>query len=187
MQKNYFLPALVLLVCLSCAKESYPPIVYTNLSNRDITFRTTEKDSPLYKLNKLDPNLPGSKLTLDSDERGRSEIISVYPPYIGWEWKNGDIYAIEFQNDPTKLPPINLHIKNTTTEAVTLTEKHGYLYQGETDDPEKVEVPAAGEKTVKIYTQTPVFELSGNTYPASVSYQYNAADSTMNVFVTAGN
>jgi hypothetical protein len=192
MKNIFILPALALLACLSCAKESYPPIVYTNKSARDITFRTTEKDSPLYKLSKWNSAIPsGSTLTLDSDERGRTAIFAVYPPYIGWSWKNNDIYAIEFDHDSVKVPAIPLHITNQTTEAITLTEKQGYLYQ-ETGNSETVDVPAAadastpGQETAAIYTKTPQFELSGNTYPAKVSFQYNAGTNTMEALLTSG-
>jgi hypothetical protein len=161
---------MALCVFASCGSGDYSPFVYTNRSTYAVSFRTNEKDSPLYGLKK------GEFKSLDSDVRGRDEIASdsLKPAYVTWKRKGadpghgrtGDIYHIEF----IERESFPVEITNNTSEAITLTETGGYL------EPESVDVPASGTPSARVYTETPEFAISENKKPAAV--RFNSTEDT---------
>jgi hypothetical protein len=164
MKKFLVLPFAAFFVLAACKTDDYPPFVYTNMSPYDISFKTAEKDSPEYQLKKIDGKNADS-MTLDSDVRGRAEIDggSLKPVYTDWRQAGDDVYSIEFF-ERTSIP---VKISNNTAEEITLSEKKGYLKL----EAEGLKVAAgATDVDAVIYTKTPSFEISGNTYPAAVSF-----------------
>ena len=91
-------------------------------------------------------------LTLSAGPRGRADIIGVRPPYTAWIQNNGDIYDIRFVDRER----FDLEIRNYSPAALAITEKNGYL------DPPSLAVPAAGRAAGRLYTDKPVFALTGS-------------------------
>ncbi|MDR2133593.1 MAG: hypothetical protein LBP27_00695 [Treponema sp.] len=179
MKKFFVLVPAVLFALIACKTDDYPSFVYTNTSPYDISFKTYEEDSPEYRLKGKDGTKSFS-MTLDSGVRGRAEIngTSLKPAYTDWRRAGNDIYSIEF----FERDAVTVRISNTTDDKITLSEKRGFL------KPEKPEIePAKDQGEVKeteavIYTKTPSFEISGNTYPAGVDFRM--ADDVMYVLIS---
>jgi hypothetical protein len=173
MKKFLGLTLAVLFALTACKTDDYPPFVYVNKSPYDISFKTAEKDSPEYRLEKAGTT-PRS-MTLDSDVRGRAEIVgtSLKPAYADWKMAADDIYNIEFFERES----MTVKISNTTDYTITLSEKRGYLKPEE----KKIE-QGAKDVEAQIYTQTPSFEISGNTYP--VKTDFHIVEKTMYVLIS---
>jgi hypothetical protein len=163
--------ALILLAALfvlaACKTDDYPSFVYTNTSAYNISFKTAEKDSPEYSLKGKD-GTGNYSMSLDSGVRGRAEIdgASLKPAYTDWRRAENDIYSIEFFTR-TAIP---VKITNATNAAITLREKGGYLDPPEPKIAAGAGTGSTGEVEALIYTKTPSFEISGNTYPAKASF-----------------
>jgi hypothetical protein len=170
----------MVLLGVSCGTGDYPSFVYTNNSKWPVTFKTMEKDSPVYSL------AINEVRTMDSDIRGRSEIDegSIQPRYVGWSRAKNDIYDIQF-TDKTAIP---VHVSNATGKALTLTEKGGYLeVPGSTESSIEIADDADGAAVIaNIYTETPVFEVTGNKFPAAVSFrvEYDAKKDPTGMYVS---
>jgi hypothetical protein len=176
MKKFLRLASAALFLLTACETGGYPPFEYINNSPYDISFKTAEKDSPEYQL-KRKAGTTVYSMTLDSDVRGRAEIDgdSLKPVYTDWRQAEGDIYRIEF----FERDAITVKIRNTTGDKITLSEKRGYL------KPEKKELASgAAEIDAVIYTKTPSFEISGNTYPAKTDFHMAADKSVMYVLIS---
>jgi hypothetical protein len=173
MQK-YFLGALAaFLLMVSCGGSDYPAFTYTNHSAGTVTFRTREQGSIVYSLE------TSESLTLDSEERGRAEILdaSVAPVTAGWRRTSGDIYSIEFLDKKELYKDLKLPvtIDNKTDDMITLQEKNGFM-----DPNEITDITIAGRQlgdNIFVYTQKPVFEVSGSNFPVQVNY--NIANDAM--------
>lgn len=168
-----FFAALALLF-LSCKPDadpytySYPAVVYTNKSSHSpITIVNAAGEK--YELQLAQPK------TVDSGLRGRADIVSVDPPYVGWERNRGNIYDIWFV-DRKKL---EVDIYNYTAVELVFTESGGFL------EPSTVLVKAASGGSpgvpplsvgiVHVYTDKPTFALQGGaSWP--IKYRKNGAD-----------
>ena len=159
MNKLFFaLPAAVLAI-VSCKPEtgsysySYPPVIYTNDSSWPVTAKNAADEEI-----KLEP---GKSETLDSEPRGRTDIVAIQPAYVTWRQNGGTIYDIRFV-DRKKL---DLEIRNYSNLAITLTEKNGYML------PASQTVPAGNKINAGLYTGKPFFQLL-NVSALTVDYWY---------------
>ncbi|MCL2066394.1 MAG: hypothetical protein FWG99_02880 [Treponema sp.] len=114
MKKIIVLTAAIALA--ACTSGNYPDFEYTNNSGSAVEFRTSEKDSPLHRVEN------GRRYTLSSDVRGRSRITYISEPFVTWEYRNNDVYDIVFLKHE-----IQLTIKNYSAETVVVKEKFNLL------------------------------------------------------------
>jgi major membrane immunogen (membrane-anchored lipoprotein) len=178
MKKYIFLVLAAFLLLVSCGGSDYPAFTYTNNSTADsVTFRTGERAFIVYSLG------TGSSLTLDSEERGREEILdsSIVPVTVGWRRMSGDIYSIEFLDKKELYKDLKLPvtIENKTVDTITLKEKNGFM-----DPNEIAEITSAGKSltdAIFIYTEKPIFEVSGNNLPVLIKYDITAGTMTITI------
>jgi hypothetical protein len=174
MKKAFLLlPVLLALLCAACAGSDYSPFVYTNESGTDISFKTAEQNSPKYILGAAGSlSLPVS-ITLDSDVRGRSEIMEIDSPYVTWTRHGGNIYDIRF----VQRKSYKVEFRNYTKTECVLIEQNGLLspslvtVAGATDT-----TPGSSAETVRLYTEKPLFKPEGYTW--TVKYHYRNGDET---------
>jgi hypothetical protein len=175
MKHTYCFFAALTLLLLSCKPDadpyaySYPAVVYSNKSSRSpITIVNAAGEK--YEL------YPGQPKTVDSGLRGRADIVSVEPAYVGWERNQGNIYDIWFV-DRKKL---EVAIYNYAGVELVFTESGGFL------DPPTVLVGAASGGSpgvpplavgiVHVYTDKPAFALLGGADWPPIKYRKNGAD-----------
>jgi hypothetical protein len=151
--KIFCVLTLILLLSVSCKPEpgadgpytyAYPPVAYTNNASWPVT--VTNAAGEVFTLALED------SFTLPSGPRGRADIIEVRPPYAAWIQNNGDIYDIRFVDRDR----FDLEIRNYSTAGIVLTEKNGCM------DPPSQEVSRNSVETVSIYTDKPLFQLTGS-------------------------
>lgn len=159
--KNLLILAFPALFLASCGSGEYRDITYTNNYGEAIEFKTVEKDSPAYKLE------AGESTTLASDVPGRTEIRTINQRLATWEYKNNDVYEIQF----IKRKSYTVEIINFASYGVTITEKNNYLEVEKNGTIEgQIAVPGAGvsegsgdgevslgRASASIYTNKPVF------------------------------
>jgi hypothetical protein len=189
--KNIIKLIFLALALASCGDQDYPPFTYTNNSGRKISFQTGEERSPEYEIE------AGSVKRLDSNVRGRGDIITVEPPYVIREREGHDGYDIVFVVNGA-LPKVNVQIENYLTRDIVVTEEGGYLYPRYCEIEEKSSGGNTADQTreeVTIYTKEPVFKLveadpedpekwvdfSGS---ANISFYIDTAGDTETMFVT---
>jgi hypothetical protein len=160
MNKLFFALLVAALAGLSCKPEtgsytySYPPVTYTNDSSWPVKVRNAADEEIQLDI--------GESKTLDSEPRGRADIVEIRPAYVTWRLNGGVIYDIRFV-DRTE---IELEIRNHSSLDIILTEGNGSML------PVSQPVPAGNKiDTGFLYTDKPFFQLL-NISDLTVDYWY---------------
>ena len=167
MKRNLLLITAFFLIFSGCGTEEYPSFKYTNETDTPIEFKTAEKDSPVYKLDKDEGN-PGDKysMSLSSGVYGRGEITRINERLVSWEYNSKNVYDIRF----VKKGYI-LEIENHTDNEIILTEQFRLIepefvtikeFDTILDEPGEPELPP-GVTDVSLYTENPVLKFVNNT------------------------
>jgi hypothetical protein len=114
MKMNFILPAVYLFYFISCGSIDYSDINYSNKTNEDIIFSTSEKYNSGYFL------AAGAAITLSSDVFGRTSIHIINKPLITWEYNNGNVNEINF----IEKKQYKLDIFNFTKFDILINEKN---------------------------------------------------------------
>jgi hypothetical protein len=156
---------ILVLTLAACKNDGYPVFQYINNSEKTVSFWTGEKDSPEYTL----AAFPGTLWELDSDVRGRGDILYIKPPYVIRDMKDYDPCKIVFIVDPDA-PEIEITIENYLQTDVFLTEEKAYLWAAGAGEPFYCKVDASSNGTsadgpmevtqVYVYTKKPLFKLA---------------------------